>query len=61
MVTDHPEYAEWIREVLAGSRLTPIDYVPPVSAGDGELVGTNFERKYRIRDGRPFYPFALRK
>ena len=61
VVTDHPEYAEWIREVLARSTFTPVEYTSPDSAGEGELVGTNFERKYRIRDGRPFHPFALRR
>lgn len=30
------------------------------SAGDEELVGTNFERKYR-REGRPFHAAVLRK
>ncbi len=32
----------------------------PASAGDGEVVGTNFERKYR-REGRPFHATILRK
>lgn len=31
-----------------------IPFSPPTSAGHGELVGTNFERKYR-RQGRPFH------
>ena len=60
IVTDHPDYAEWVEEVLRGATFERIDYRPPVSAGEGELVGTNFERKYRIRDGRAFHPFALR-
>ena len=33
---------------------------PPRSAGEGELVGTNFERKYRL-EGRPFNAITLRK
>ena len=61
IVTDHPGYAEWIREVLEASRFDPVAYSPPASAGQGELVGTNFERKYTRRDGRPFHPFALRR
>lgn len=32
----------------------------PPSAGDDELVGTNFERKFR-REGRQFYSVTLRK
>ena len=61
IVTDHPEYAEWIEDVLQTSEFPRIDYTPPLSAGEGELVGTNFERKYIVRDGRPFFPFCLRK
>jgi tRNA (guanine-N7-)-methyltransferase len=37
-----------------------IPFVRPTSAGDGELVGTNFERKYR-REGRPFNAIILRR
>ncbi len=32
----------------------------PASAQEGELVGTNFERKYR-REGRPFHAVKLRR
>ena len=42
------------------SKLTVIDYNRPGSAGEGEFVGTNFERKYR-REGRPFYAVAALK
>jgi tRNA (guanine-N7-)-methyltransferase len=61
IVTDHPEYAEWIGQVLVASTLERTDYRPPASAGADELVGTNFERKYKARDGRPGHAFALRK
>jgi tRNA (guanine-N7-)-methyltransferase len=37
-----------------------LPFSPPASAGEGELVGTNFERKYR-REGRPFHAATLRK
>ena len=37
-----------------------IDYNRPGSAGEGEFVGTNFERKYR-REGRPFFAIAAEK
>ena len=42
---------------MKASRLQVIDYNRPGSAGEGEFVGTNFERKYR-REGRPFYAIA---
>jgi len=34
-----------------------VEYNRPGSAGGGEFVGTNFERKYR-REGRPFFAVA---
>ncbi len=57
VVTDHQEYFEQIEQVVRSSELTTIDYNRPGSAGDGEFVGTNFERKYR-REGRPFFAIA---
>lgn len=35
-------------------------FEPPESAGEGELVGTNFERKY-VREGRDFHAVVLRR
>jgi tRNA (guanine-N7-)-methyltransferase len=61
IVTDHPEYAEWIAAVLPSVPLETIEYVRPLSARENELVGTNFERKYAKLDGRPLHPFACRK
>ena len=60
IVTDHQQYFEQIRQVVTNSPLTPMEYLPPGSAADGEFVGTNFERKYR-REGRPFYSVAATK
>jgi tRNA (guanine-N(7)-)-methyltransferase len=37
-----------------------IAFRKPESAGEGEVVGTNFERKYR-REGRPFNAVILRR
>lgn len=37
-----------------------LPFAPADSAGDAELVGSNFERKYR-REGRPFHAATLRK
>lgn len=70
IVTDHDEYWEWMEEHFA--RWTaPLDgYAEPpferlafgraASASEGELVGTNFERKYRV-EGRPFHAAILRR
>lgn len=37
-----------------------VEFDRPESALEGEVVGTNFERKYR-REGRPFHAAVLRK
>lgn len=60
VVTDHKEYFEQMEAVVAASKLKVIDYNRPGSAGEGEFVGTNFERKYR-REERPFYALAAVK
>lgn len=61
VVTDHQGYFEEnIEPTIRGSGLTIVDYNRPGSAGEGEFVGTNFERKYR-REGRPFYALAAVK
>jgi tRNA (guanine-N7-)-methyltransferase len=60
IVTDHKDYFEQIEPIVRNSRLNVIDYNRPGSAGEGEFVGTNFERKYR-REGRPFYAIAAMK
>jgi tRNA (guanine-N7-)-methyltransferase len=59
VVTDHQGYFEESIEptIRSGAGLTVVDYSRPGSAGLGEFVGTNFERKY-ARDGRPFYAIA---
>ena len=62
IVTDHKDYFEHIDQVVRGAPgFEVIDYNRPGgSAGEGEFVGTNFERKY-AREGRPFYAIAARK
>ena len=59
IVTDHMGYFEQIRRVLSsaageGFAIIPM---PKMTDADGEIVGTNFERKY-IAQGRPFYSTA---
>jgi tRNA (guanine-N7-)-methyltransferase len=61
VVTDHAEYAEQIDAVLAQSGLQAQAYTPTQSAREGELVGTNFERKYKLRDARPCFAYQRRK
>lgn len=61
VVTDHKGYFEEnIEPAVTKSGLQVIEYNRPGSAGEGEFVGTNFERKYR-REGRPFYAIAAVK
>jgi tRNA (guanine-N7-)-methyltransferase len=59
IVTDHKGYwEENIEPTIRGASFLSIDdYTRPGSAGAGEFVGTNFERKY-AREGRPFYAIA---
>jgi tRNA (guanine-N7-)-methyltransferase len=70
IVTDHQDYWAWMEEHFARwtapteSRPAPpferVEFGRAASAADGELVGTNFERKYRL-EGRPFHAAILRK
>ncbi len=60
IVTDHLDYFRHIRRVLANAvGFAPVEF-PQMTDSDGELTGTNFERKY-IAQGRPFYNAALLK
>ena len=64
IVTDHDEYWQWIEEHVkrAETLLAREPFAPPDAneASTAELVGTNFERKYR-REGRPFHAMTLHK
>ncbi len=70
VVTDHDDYWQWMEEHFARWTAPREDGSPapferaafdrPPSAGEGEVVGTNFERKYR-REGRPFHAATLRR
>ena len=52
VVTDAPEYFAEIEQALASrKKFDRRPYEPPASACEGELVGSNFERKY-LREGR---------
>lgn len=62
VATDHLDYWAWMQEHAAKVEdlyeIKPFE--PPQSAGEGELVGTNFERKYR-KEGRTFNGMVLVK
>ncbi|MFM7051850.1 MAG: tRNA (guanosine(46)-N7)-methyltransferase TrmB [Planctomycetota bacterium] len=60
IVTDHDELWQWDVEhaARAAGLFERRDFARPASAGAGELVGTNFERKFR-REGRPFHAMTL--
>ncbi len=61
VVTDHAGYFEHIRAVVGEFKLLQIiDFVPPLPAADGLLVGTNFEKKYVLQN-RSFNSLALKK
>jgi tRNA (guanine-N7-)-methyltransferase len=58
VVTDHLDYFRHIQGTLLAAEGFARVSLPPMSDRDGEIVGTNFERKY-IAQGRPFYSVAL--
>jgi tRNA (guanine-N7-)-methyltransferase len=62
IATDHADYFDWMQEHAA--KVTDLfdrqPFQSPKSAPQGELVGTNFERKYR-QQGRTFQGMILVK
>lgn len=62
IATDHSDYFAWMVDHAnqVAELFDSLPFESPESAGEGELVGTNFERKYR-REGRPFHGMILRK
>jgi tRNA (guanine-N7-)-methyltransferase len=62
VVTDHNELWEWCEDHFKRNShlFTKSLFCTSPSAEDGELVGTNFERKYR-REGRPFHATTLHR
>lgn len=63
IATDHAEYFEQIEYVIAArsDALERIKFPRPAGAEDGEVTGTNFERKYLKEDQRPIYTIAARR
>jgi tRNA (guanine-N7-)-methyltransferase len=62
IATDHTEYFEQIKLVLAArtDRLGEIDFLPTAGTQLGEWVGSNFERKY-LKENRPIFTIAVKK
>jgi tRNA (guanine-N7-)-methyltransferase len=64
VATDHENYFEQMTDVagkaVRAGLFEEIPFIRPAGAHAGELVGTNYERKYR-NEGRPTYTLALRK
>jgi len=62
LATDHAEYFAQMQEVASCWRgaLEEIAFTRPAGAEEGELTGTNYERKY-LRDERTTHTLALRK
>lgn len=63
VVTDHDEYWNWMQVHFARAEGALFDvraFERPAGVEEGEIVGTNFERKYR-REGRPFNACTLRR
>lgn len=62
IATDHTEYFEQIKSVLAArtDRLGEIDFLPTAGVQLGEWVGSNFERKY-LKENRSIFTIAVKK
>jgi tRNA (guanine-N7-)-methyltransferase len=62
IATDHADYFEQIEEAIEAysESLETIGFTPAASAQNGELTGTNYERKY-IKDKRDIYTVAVKK
>jgi tRNA (guanine-N7-)-methyltransferase len=62
LATDHADYYEQMRQVTSAyaNQLEEIEFQRPAGAREGELTGTNYERKY-VKENRPIYTLAFRK
>lgn len=59
--TDDADYFEQIRNLIeARTDLEKVAFQPAAGVKEGELVGSNFERKY-IEDNRPVLTIAVKK
>lgn len=62
IATDHTDYFKWMLEHIEQCKkiFEKVDYSKPAGAEQGEMAGTNFERKY-IKEGRQVYTTAIKK
>ncbi|MGH9320658.1 MAG: tRNA (guanine(46)-N(7))-methyltransferase TrmB [Vicinamibacteria bacterium] len=60
IATDHREYFEEIQAAVGISALIAVPFGSTAAALPEELVGSNFERKYRL-EGRPLFTLSARK
>jgi len=62
ITTDHADYFAWIEQAVeqAAAWFERLPFESPMPTAEGELVGTNFERKYR-EAGRQFHGMILRR
>ena len=63
VATDHAEYFEQMERVIEArsDALERIEFPKPVGADEGEVTGTNYERKYLKEDRRAIYALAARR
>jgi len=61
IATDDGDYFAQIQQLIAAHSegLEAIEFLPAAGAKEGELIGTNYERKY-IKDQRQIYTLAVR-
>jgi len=62
IITDHPEYFDWIKfcTVKMREQFEEIPFEKPLSAEEEVMVGSNFELKYK-NEGRIFHSISLKK
>lgn len=62
LATDHADYFEQMQATVAAFRdeLEPTPFRRPPGAAEGELTGTNYERKY-AKEGRAIYTLAAKR
>ena len=62
LVTDHEDLWAWYEEHVDRHEdlFERRPFISPDSAAEGEIVGTNYERKF-TREGRPFHAMVLKK
>jgi tRNA (guanine-N7-)-methyltransferase len=61
IATDHEDYFQWMMKVIENfsDRVKQTDFIPAAGAEENELVGTNYERKFKNK--RPTRKIALIK